>query len=296
MGIHSFDQIMSNPLQRFENKMYTDGYSYSAQFSRPKLPLIEQGLNHLLNFQLHEDDRFEFVDPDVTDIFCSVNKVSNDSNNPATVKRYSTKQYYHEAGFFKTQDKRLHYLQNDVPIQNVLSSMPPKKTSRLESIIVYIQHVLHHYHSLQTHFDVRYSKLKFQNFVGKQNALNEVVRCLTWRSKKYGPNAPQLQQTARQPAHEHRWRNAPIVDLPNSRIYNPHDPGPGRLVIVVGDGSFSPSMAGKLTTPKKAFYKRLQQVSRLLGRFEDGPRAGRQRLVVMTIDEYRTSKVFCTLI
>ena len=55
-------------------------------------------------------------------------------------------------------------------------------------------------------------------------------------------------------------------------------------------------MAGKLTTPKKAFYKRLQQVSRLLGRFEDGPRTGRQRLVVMTIDEYRTSKVLCTLI
>jgi hypothetical protein len=157
---------------------------------------------------------------------------------------------------------------------------------------LYIEHVLTHYHTLTNHYNVRYSKLKFKNYHGKQKALNEVARCLTWGSKKYNPDSQPTVLTQRQPHHENRWRNAPIVDLPNSRIYNPDDPGPGRLVIVVGDGSFSSSMAGKLTTPKKAFYKRLQQVSRLLGRFQDGPRNGIQRLVVMTIDEYCTSKVF----
>ena len=67
-----------------------------------------------------------------------------------------------------------------------------------------------------------------------------------------------------------------------------------RIIIVFGDGSFSPNMPGKLSANFRDIRKKLKEKSKMLGVFPPShpipELRGKRRLVVLDIDEYKTSR------
>ena len=63
------------------------------------------------------------------------------------------------------------------------------------------------------------------------------------------------------------------------------------MIVAWGDGVF-PSSPGNAAAPNVKLYRKLKQVSRMLGRFPPGHRlAGQQRLIVLKINENLTSQI-----
>ena len=66
-----------------------------------------------------------------------------------------------------------------------------------------------------------------------------------------------------------------------------------RIIIIFGDGSFSASMPGKLSSNFRDIRKKLLEKSEMLGCFPETfhipELRGKKRLVVLDIDEFKTS-------
>ena len=94
----------------------------------------------------------------------------------------------------------------------------------------HIAYVLPLYDRFRTFYDVKFTRWKFTNFRGRQKAFNEMSRMLTWGSKKYNSERPNLQL----PRAANKFPK-PLV---------PPDPEPpdGRRIIVYGSAVFPSSV------------------------------------------------------
>jgi hypothetical protein len=183
MGLANFEEFRGQ-FRCFDFILQSDGHAFSAQFTRPK---FEPGVEiHPQNIDTREDDVYYFVDPGRSITFTAMKGLSSEVQ-PAPIIKLSTKEYYHLAGFNRVRAKK-HYCkaknhrrhQGDLQdsIISIESNMPTTKTmsmERLEEALLYIASV---YGKLVDFYDSRYNVWKFQNYVGKQKALSEVLKIL----------------------------------------------------------------------------------------------------------------------
>ena len=135
----------------------------------------------------------------------------------------------------------------------------------------------------------RYRHLKMNAYIGKQKAMDELVKRLTWGSEQNQEghnNRPRTQILD-------RWKRAPNVDPgPDEYVNGMYNK---QIVLAFGDASLGPAMRGTRPAPNKAVIKAINLKSKELGRFPvDYPvewLRGKKRLVLVFIDEYLTSQI-----
>jgi len=92
---------------RFDCKFYTDSVSISYQFTRPS-PLVDQESLPLRpqDIDLLPGTTFRYVDPGRSSAITSIDNHSSNPVNPPVFRSFSTKEFYHTAGYNDTSIKR----------------------------------------------------------------------------------------------------------------------------------------------------------------------------------------------
>ena len=177
-------------------------------------------------------------------------------------------------------------------LQILLQNMPTPKTSSHQALLEHCRFLCLNWPIFAAHYDFRYPALKMRNYTGRQLGIQEIVKRITWGSDSY--SRPADPNNMERTAKLERFRPARNEDQPIAKI-NGQWGFKEQLVIAYGDGSFSPSMPGKLTGPKAEVAKALQRKCREAGNFpldyETEWLQGKPRIVFLWIDEYLTSKV-----
>lgn len=167
--------------------------------------------------------------------------------------------------------------------------MPQKKVTSVADVTAYLRYIFQHYRLLQNFYDQRYDVWKFSNYRGKQKALNEIVRCITWGSKKYNVKIPQAHQLDVDTGY---IGNSPIPKRTSQKftkyrfgddpvLARKEEPPDGRTIIVVGDADIPATAQGQIAAPVKPWYRHLKVISRRLGVFPVGHALEGQRRVLV---------------
>ena len=171
MKIHRFEDFR-NTMKCFDFKLYTDGYAFSVQFTRPKYedaaPILPQHIAEL------PGDVTYFVDPGRKHCFTAMRGLSFNPGRPAPIFKVSRAEFNTMSGITLARRKFESLKPNE--LQQVESRIPSNKTMNYNSYVVYVSYIGIHYRMLTHCYDIKFNKLKFQTYVGRQKALSEVIR------------------------------------------------------------------------------------------------------------------------
>jgi hypothetical protein len=172
MNIHTFEDFRRR-MQCFDFKIYTDGYAFSAQFTRPRyedgVPLLPQHIEEI------PGDVTFFVDPGKRDCFMAMQGLSFKPNLPTPIFKVSRAEYNTMAGINHAKRKRHLMMLRRPEVQVIDSRIPSKKTMNYLNYLRYVSYMDDHYETLTNYYGIRFNKLKFQTYVGSQMALSEVL-------------------------------------------------------------------------------------------------------------------------
>jgi hypothetical protein len=213
------------------------------------------------------------VDPGKTDIFVAVDGSSMDAHR---IRKTSNKEYYDMSGSNQAQNKRRRWIAEDERIGQLISTLPSVKTATLGVLRDAILDRLHNFADICGFYDNnrRYKVLKLKSYKGRQKALEEMGRRLTFGSYKYGRDPKPFHRDIIDPLMRKRSSFAPLPSTDNYHEENMH-----HYRVAFGNGSV-PHLRGKLPAPSKRFLRHLKSVSK-------------RNVLVSTviIDEYLTSQV-----
>jgi len=171
MKIHRFVDFRAR-MKCFDFKLYSDGYAFSVQFTRPRypdsIPLLPQ------NIVPEDGDVTFFVDPGKTDCFTAMRGLSFNPDQPAPLIKLSRREYNQMAGIPQARERFLSFKPDEA--QQIESRIPSKRTMNFNSYLQYVEYIGRNYRTLTSCYDIRFNKLKFQTHVGSQKALSEVIR------------------------------------------------------------------------------------------------------------------------
>jgi hypothetical protein len=166
MGFDSLEEFRG--IRRcFDLKLYSDGYAFTAQFTRPLYPhgaeIRPQDVG------VFDRDETYYVDPGRSQCFTAMKGISG-PGNPSLIMKLSNGEYKHMASI-KLLDKARHGLkvENFAPlillpefkVQYIESLMPSKKTMHQDRYLEYMEFVRDHCSLLTDFYDQRFNKFKF---------------------------------------------------------------------------------------------------------------------------------------
>lgn len=164
------------------NSMYTDGFTCRVMFSRRRVP--ENALNNvkleITDFNTKEIEEYFrpiTVDPGRRDAF-------NSYHGDNDLRRLTTKEYYAASGApgrLKQQDKQKQ--QNG--LKSLETSIPTWKTTREDKLISHIAHMLMNFQTFADFYGFNSAKSNWNNYRGRQRALDNCTNILINGSKKY---------------------------------------------------------------------------------------------------------------
>ncbi|KAL1932327.1 hypothetical protein VTP01DRAFT_9383 [Rhizomucor pusillus] len=207
------------------NQIITDGYDLIFVFKKPKKEYQPQVPDSIGKSIDNPDTIVWSVDPGVTDIITSVDGVVDE---PHRIRQTSANERYHLCGYNRTR------------IRETIESIEYR--------------MKHHYNICEFyHREFRYNKLKFKSYVNKQKGLAEIAKRLLGGSDKYRPDRKVTSNSLDITRQNQGWH----AENPCDTVTEKEKP-----VVVVGDGSFSGSMKGKITAPTKSVFHALKQYAR----------------------------------
>jgi hypothetical protein len=237
--------------------------------SEPKTPA------HYKNWILHGNHRSTVwgVDPGKTDIFVAVD---GSSTNRHRIRKTSNHEYYDLSGFNRASNKRRRWMADNERVRHLINTLPSVKTANFGVLSDAILDRLACFADICAFYDdsQRYKILKFKNYKGRQLALEEMGRRLTFGSSKYGRQPKPFHRHMIDPPTRKRPSFAPLPSIDNYNEDNIH-----HYIVAFGNGS-APHLRGKLPAPSKRFLRHLKSLSK-------------RNVFVSTviIDEYLTSQV-----
>lgn len=237
--------------------------------SEPKTPA------HYRNWILHGHHRSTVwgVDPGKTDIFVGVD---GSSSNRHRIRNTSSSEYYDLGGFNRAANKRRRWMAENMRVKHLVDTMPSVKTANFVTLTAAILARLACFEEICAFYDEdqRYRVLKLKNYKGRQLALEEMGRRLTFGSHKYGHHQKPSHRHMMDPLVKKRPSFTPLPSTDNDNEDNTH-----HYIIAFGNGS-APHLRGKLPAPSKRLLGHLKSLSK-------------RNVFVSTIiiDEYLTSQV-----
>lgn len=269
--------LPANAFIHDSNVLRTNGIDLEFVFLKPPYPSINPKTPaKYRNWLVHGSHRCTIwgVDPGETDLFVAAD---GSSTNPHRYRRTSTNEYYNLCGSHIAKEKRDHFRRNAHPdtIQ-MIDGIESLKTADVEILRHAIQYRMQNFDVITFYYDQgqRFCKLKMKSYQGRQQALDEIARRLTYGSKKYGLQPKPMHQHMVSPIPRRRQSWTPIssCDQPQETIAQ-------HYVVAIGNGAWG-SKRGKRPAPVKKLRHHLHQVSRR-----------NVHLSVIIIDEYMTSQV-----
>ncbi|ORE07898.1 hypothetical protein BCV72DRAFT_204608 [Rhizopus microsporus var. microsporus] len=166
----------------FLNGMYTDDYTCSVLFCRKVLlSSVADGVSlELSDFTTDEVDKYFrpcTVDPGRKDTFVSY-------HGGTDIRRLSSAEYYSMSGTVNRQKAQQGRKQN-LGIESIKTNIPSPKTASTQRYMLYITYILQHMDSLFNFYNFETTKLKWLNYIGSQEAIQESVNILLNGGKKY---------------------------------------------------------------------------------------------------------------
>ena len=138
--------------RKFAGEIVTDGKAVSIILRKPR---SETTVNDDRELELQDFDEIWGLDPGRCQLFVA-------SNEQGEIKKFSTKQFYHEAGFKASCKKIETWQNNDEQVKEAISKMPCTKTTSVDRFKLYIEYLLPHLDMLLNfHIKKGYRDLKF---------------------------------------------------------------------------------------------------------------------------------------
>ncbi|ORX50207.1 hypothetical protein DM01DRAFT_1409196 [Hesseltinella vesiculosa] len=179
----------------FEDSLMSDGYAVSATFK--KLKPVNQEAPLTLE-DIDTDDLSECrvwgVDPGVGQVYVAVdgsdtsiydNEGAMASDPRHEIRRYSSQEYFHDAGFHRT-NQRIRDLKSQHGIDTLESAIPSPCTMDLSKLDLYTKAVLERAQLLKDFYAEHLPPLRFLNYRGRQKADGELVNIFLTGGNKYG--------------------------------------------------------------------------------------------------------------
>ncbi|ORX58335.1 hypothetical protein DM01DRAFT_1372391 [Hesseltinella vesiculosa] len=179
----------------FEDSLMSDRYAVSATFE--KLKPVDQEAPLTLE-DIDTDDLSECrvwgVDPGVGQVYVAVDgsdtSIYNNEEAVASdprheIRRYSSKEYFHDAGFHRT-NQRIRDLKSQHGIDTLESAIPSPCTMDLSKLDLYTKAVLERAQLLKDFYAEHLPPLRFLNYRGRQKADGELVNIFLTGGNKYG--------------------------------------------------------------------------------------------------------------
>ncbi|KAI7900004.1 uncharacterized protein BX663DRAFT_440268 [Cokeromyces recurvatus] len=166
----------------FLNSMYTDGYTCRVSFCRKVHPISpnDKVFLEVDDFTSEEVDLYFrpcTVDPNRSDVFVSY----HDEND---LRRLSTAEYYN---MNRTVNRRK--LEQDRKrrsnIEQIETHLPSPKTTNVQQYTEYIIYTLRHFQALTDFYGFNTARIKWCNYIGSQQAIENAINILIDGSKKY---------------------------------------------------------------------------------------------------------------
>ncbi|PHZ13402.1 uncharacterized protein RHIMIDRAFT_305406 [Rhizopus microsporus ATCC 52813] len=185
LGFRSWEELKNMPEQRgrmFLNGMYTDDYTCSVLFCRKVLlSSVADGVSlELSDFTTDEVDTYFrpcTVGPGRKDAFVSY-------HGGTDIRRLSSAEYYSMSGTVSRQKVQQGRKQN-LGIESIKTNIPSPKTASTQRYMLYITYILQHMDSLFNFYNFETTKLKWLNYIGSQEVIQESVNILLNGGKKY---------------------------------------------------------------------------------------------------------------
>ncbi|PHZ13490.1 uncharacterized protein RHIMIDRAFT_120768 [Rhizopus microsporus ATCC 52813] len=185
LGFRSWEELKNMPEQRgrmFLNGMYTDDYTCSVLFCRKVLlSSVAYGVSlELSDFTTDEVDKYFrpcTVDPGRKDAFVSY-------HGGTDIRRLSSAEYYSMSGTVNRQ-KAQQGRKQSLGIESIETNIPSPKTASTQRYMLYITYILQHMDSLFNFYNFETTKLKWLNYIGSQEVIQESVNILLNGGKKY---------------------------------------------------------------------------------------------------------------
>ncbi|ORX60267.1 hypothetical protein DM01DRAFT_1156593 [Hesseltinella vesiculosa] len=179
----------------FEDSIMSDGHSVSVTFKKLKPIDQEEPLSlEDINADDLADCRVWGVDPGVGQIFVAVDgsdpsvydvEGAMASDPPHEIRRYSSKEYFHNAGFHRT-NQRIRDLKSQHGIDTLESTIPSPCTMDLSKLDLYTKAVLERAQLLKDFYAEHLPPLRFLNYRGRQKTDGELVNIFLTGGNKYG--------------------------------------------------------------------------------------------------------------
>ncbi|GAA5814013.1 hypothetical protein MFLAVUS_007503 [Mucor flavus] len=218
VGFESFGQLNSSDNRKgFTGALCTDGVDPEFICDRPvpaySLPFTPSDVS--LKVDLSSATVWG-VGPGLRDVFVAADGSHLERHK---IRRVTTKEYYQLAGFKKARITRGKISRGDAEERAIISARSSLKTSSLNPFNVAASYIFNNFVNMTLYYDrnLRFYKLKFRNYIKKQQTLSEISKRLLTGSKKYDPtnhmtienSTKKWKQTA--PADRPEETNKPIV-------------------------------------------------------------------------------------
>lgn len=197
--------------QMFRNVITTDGYSCSLHFSRRK-PDAEEPLTCHQDLKVEDfctEEVEEFfrpcaVDPGVTNLITAAYGAGRESHD---IRSFSNNEYYAMTGS-KRRNYELNKKKEASGIADIESRFPSARTVRMEEYGEYLTYFFRHSQELREFYTFETSKTSFENYQGRQRALEETANILINGGRKYdrGRQKKKKQQHASPSKKTHKQR------------------------------------------------------------------------------------------
>lgn len=154
--------------RKFTQEIVTDGNIF---FRKPQREMHVAAEPNLKDFR-----EVWGLDPGRREVFVA-------SNTEGEVLRWSSKRYYHEAGFKRSGKKIKDWQDKEAFVLNTITIMPTKKSAHAVNLMECLRFVLPRLDQMLT-FGMagRMRDMKFGRYVGKQKTMNRMCQDLTRRA------------------------------------------------------------------------------------------------------------------
>ena len=160
--------------KKFADEIVTDGKAVSVLLKRPKRDVPDE------DRELNPDDYDVAwgVDPGMRDMFVA-------SSSDGQSARCSSGEFYNDAGYVRSQQRRRHWLRNDPEIAEIERNMPRKKRASVQSVTAHATYVLRHIDVLMAFYGAkRFRNLRFSRYCASKKKLDQLCRRLSEKGKR----------------------------------------------------------------------------------------------------------------
>ncbi|GAA5798102.1 hypothetical protein HPULCUR_003502 [Helicostylum pulchrum] len=270
IGFESFDQLNSPDNRKgFTVALRTDGVGIEFICDRSvpaySLPLTPSDVS--LKVDLSSATVWG-VDPGLRDVFVAADGSDIERHR---IRRTTTNEYYQLAGFKKARITRGKIDRGDAEERAIISATPSLKTSSLNLFNVAASYIFNNFVNMTLYYDrnLRFNKLKFRNYIKKQQALSEISKRLLTESKKYDPtNHMTIENSTK------KWKQTAPADRPEET----NKP----IVIAFGAATFG-NLGGNVPARTKVVKEALIKFAR--------ERNKKAPTYVVMVNEYLTSQI-----